>query len=93
MMVAKKTPELIDARERVAAKFNYCTIMHGSLLAHTISSAGIFAPLSKISKASDHKKTSVRSSSVRSSPLVKSKKVDVTHITSKVNSGEYFLAC
>ncbi|NXB62243.1 CLIP4 protein, partial [Struthidea cinerea] len=48
---------------------------------------GIFAPLSKISKASDHKKSSVRSSSVRSLPLVKSKKVDVTHITSKVNSG------
>ncbi|NXA15285.1 CLIP4 protein, partial [Sapayoa aenigma] len=48
---------------------------------------GIFAPLSKISKASDHKKPSVRSSSVRSSPLVKSKKIDVTHITSKVNSG------
>ncbi|NWV96454.1 CLIP4 protein, partial [Machaerirhynchus nigripectus] len=48
---------------------------------------GIFAPLSKISKASDHKKSSVRSSSVRSSPLVKSKKVDVTHVTSKVNSG------
>ncbi|NXW03243.1 CLIP4 protein, partial [Fregetta grallaria] len=48
---------------------------------------GIFAPLSKISKASDHKKSSVRSSSVRSSPLVKSKKIDVTHITSKVNSG------
>ncbi|NXS21059.1 CLIP4 protein, partial [Mystacornis crossleyi] len=48
---------------------------------------GIFAPLSKISKASEHKKSSVRSSSVRSSPLVKSKKVDVTHVTSKVNSG------
>ncbi|NWH87320.1 CLIP4 protein, partial [Aegithalos caudatus] len=48
---------------------------------------GIFAPLSKISKASDHKKPSVRSSSVRSSPLVKSRKVDVTHVTSKVNSG------
>ncbi|NXK42102.1 CLIP4 protein, partial [Piprites chloris] len=48
---------------------------------------GIFAPLSKISKASDHKKGSVRSSSVRSSPLVKNKKIDVTHITSKVNSG------
>ncbi|KAM7026829.1 CAP-Gly domain-containing linker protein 4 isoform 3-T6 [Passerculus sandwichensis] len=48
---------------------------------------GIFAPLSKISKASDHKRSSVRSSSTRSSPLVKSKKVDVTHITSKVNSG------
>ncbi|NWX34160.1 CLIP4 protein, partial [Notiomystis cincta] len=48
---------------------------------------GIFAPLSKISKASDHKKSSVQSSSVRSSPVVKSRKVDVTHITSKVNSG------
>ncbi|NWU72789.1 CLIP4 protein, partial [Pterocles burchelli] len=48
---------------------------------------GIFAPLSKISKASDHKKIFVRSSSMRSSPLVKSKKIDVTHITSKVNSG------
>ncbi|XP_013805375.1 CAP-Gly domain-containing linker protein 4 isoform X2 [Apteryx mantelli] len=48
---------------------------------------GIFAPLSKISKASDHKKSSVRSSSMRSSPLVKSKKIDVTHVTSKVNSG------
>uniref|UniRef100_A0A8C0IHG2 CAP-Gly domain containing linker protein family member 4 n=1 Tax=Bubo bubo TaxID=30461 RepID=A0A8C0IHG2_BUBBB len=51
---------------------------------------GIFAPLSKISKASDLKKSSVRSSSMRSSPLVKSKKIDVSHITSKVNSGEYF---
>ncbi|NXG82802.1 CLIP4 protein, partial [Stercorarius parasiticus] len=48
---------------------------------------GIFAPLSKISKAPDHKKSSVRSSSMRSSPLVKSKKIDVTRITSKVNSG------
>ncbi|NXA37800.1 CLIP4 protein, partial [Eudromia elegans] len=48
---------------------------------------GIFAPLSKISKASDQKKSSVRSSSMRSSPLVKSKKIDVTHITSRVNSG------
>ncbi|NXN35009.1 CLIP4 protein, partial [Rhinoptilus africanus] len=48
---------------------------------------GIFAPLSKISKASDHKKSSVRSSSMRSSPLVKSKKIDVTRTTSKVNSG------
>ncbi|KFP77629.1 PREDICTED: CAP-Gly domain-containing linker protein 4 [Apaloderma vittatum] len=48
---------------------------------------GIFAPLSKISKASGHKKGSIRSSSMRSSPLVKSKKTDVTHVTSKVNSG------
>ncbi|XP_075781477.1 CAP-Gly domain-containing linker protein 4 isoform X3 [Pelodiscus sinensis] len=48
---------------------------------------GIFAPLSKISKASDHKKNFVRSPSTRSSTLVKSKKIDVTHITSKVNTG------
>ncbi|KAM9016948.1 CAP-Gly domain-containing linker protein 4 isoform 1-T3 [Ara ararauna] len=48
---------------------------------------GIFAPLSKISKATDHRRSSLRSSSVRSSPLVKSKKIDVTHVTSKVNSG------
>uniref|UniRef100_A0A7M4ERI4 CAP-Gly domain containing linker protein family member 4 n=1 Tax=Crocodylus porosus TaxID=8502 RepID=A0A7M4ERI4_CROPO len=48
---------------------------------------GIFAPLSKISKASDHKKNPVRSPSTRSSPLVKSKKIDVTRITSKVNTG------
>ncbi|XP_074944788.1 CAP-Gly domain-containing linker protein 4 isoform X2 [Phalacrocorax aristotelis] len=48
---------------------------------------GIFAPLSKISKASDHRKSSVRSSSMRSLPLLKSKKIDVTHVTSKVNSG------
>ncbi|XP_033000512.1 CAP-Gly domain-containing linker protein 4 [Lacerta agilis] len=47
---------------------------------------GIFAPLSKISKASEHKKNAKVSSS-RPSPTVKSKKIDVTHITSKVNSG------
>lgn len=88
----KKTP-WINWCERLAAKFYYFTITYGSLLAHTIVSPGIFAPLSKISKASDHKKSSVRSPSVRSSPLVKSKKIDVTHITSKVNSGECFLAC
>ncbi|KAM9195702.1 CAP-Gly domain-containing linker protein 4 [Mergus octosetaceus] len=48
---------------------------------------GIFAPLSKISKSYDQKKPFVRSTSMRSSPLVKSKKIDVTHVTSKVNSG------
>ncbi|XP_040406656.1 CAP-Gly domain-containing linker protein 4 isoform X1 [Cygnus olor] len=48
---------------------------------------GIFAPLSKISKSYDHKKPFVRSTSMRSSPLVKSKKIDITHVTSKVNSG------
>uniref|UniRef100_A0A8D0BAR7 CAP-Gly domain containing linker protein family member 4 n=1 Tax=Salvator merianae TaxID=96440 RepID=A0A8D0BAR7_SALMN len=50
------------------------------------SKHGIFAPLSKISKASEHKKNA-RSSSTRALPLVKSKKIDVTHVTSKVNSG------
>ncbi|XP_051468931.1 CAP-Gly domain-containing linker protein 4 isoform X3 [Apus apus] len=48
---------------------------------------GIFAPLSKISKASSHKKSSGRNSPMWSSSLVKSKKLDATHITSKVSSG------
>ncbi|XP_042300091.1 LOW QUALITY PROTEIN: CAP-Gly domain-containing linker protein 4 [Sceloporus undulatus] len=47
---------------------------------------GIFAPLSKISKVSERKK-STRVSSSRPLPLVKSKKIDITRITSKVNSG------
>ncbi|XP_039192964.1 CAP-Gly domain-containing linker protein 4 isoform X2 [Crotalus tigris] len=47
---------------------------------------GIFAPLSKISKISGHKK-STKASSSRPLPIIKSKKIDVTHITSKVNSG------
>nr|XP_056709127.1 CAP-Gly domain-containing linker protein 4 [Euleptes europaea] len=47
---------------------------------------GIFAPLSKISKASERKKNA-RISSSRPLPVVKSKKIDVKHITSKVNSG------
>ncbi|XP_053162636.1 CAP-Gly domain-containing linker protein 4 isoform X2 [Hemicordylus capensis] len=47
---------------------------------------GIFAPLSKISKASEPPKTA-RTSSSRPLPLIKSKKIDVTRITSKVNSG------
>lgn len=71
----------------VGRKFGYINITPGSVLARTIFSPGIFAPLSKISKASDHRKSFVRSSSLRSSPLVKSKKIDVTHVTSKVNSG------
>lgn len=45
---------------------------------------GIFAPLSKISKASEQKKNARIASS---RPPVKSKKIDTTHITSKVNSG------
>ncbi|XP_062980230.1 CAP-Gly domain-containing linker protein 4 [Elgaria multicarinata webbii] len=47
---------------------------------------GIFAPLSKINKASEHKKKT-RVSSSRILPTVKSKKIDITHVTSKVNSG------
>ncbi|KAJ6666837.1 hypothetical protein lerEdw1_018839 [Lerista edwardsae] len=47
---------------------------------------GIFAPLSKISKASENKKNA-RISSSRTLSSGKSKKIDVTHITSKVNSG------
>ncbi|XP_020648782.3 CAP-Gly domain-containing linker protein 4 [Pogona vitticeps] len=47
---------------------------------------GIFAPLSKISKASGQKKN-VRISSSRPLPARKSKKIDVTRVTSKVNSG------
>uniref|UniRef100_A0A8D0GPQ8 CAP-Gly domain containing linker protein family member 4 n=1 Tax=Sphenodon punctatus TaxID=8508 RepID=A0A8D0GPQ8_SPHPU len=50
---------------------------------------GIFAPLSKISKASDHKKN-VKSPSARSSNFVKFTKIDVTHVTSKVNTGKDF---
>ncbi|XP_015270376.1 PREDICTED: CAP-Gly domain-containing linker protein 4 isoform X4 [Gekko japonicus] len=46
---------------------------------------GIFAPLSKISKASERKKNS-RTSFSRPLPVIKSKKIDVKHITSKVNS-------
>ncbi|XP_062829214.1 CAP-Gly domain-containing linker protein 4 isoform X1 [Anolis carolinensis] len=47
---------------------------------------GIFAPLSKISKASERKK-SPRISSSCPLPVVKSKKIDVTRVSSKVNSG------
>ncbi|XP_013908166.1 PREDICTED: CAP-Gly domain-containing linker protein 4 isoform X2 [Thamnophis sirtalis] len=52
---------------------------------------GIFAPLSKISKISGHKisghKKGTKAASSRQSSIIKSKKIDVTHITSKVNSG------
>ncbi|XP_048367602.1 CAP-Gly domain-containing linker protein 4 isoform X1 [Sphaerodactylus townsendi] len=47
---------------------------------------GIFAPLSKISKVSERKKNA-RISSSRPLPVMKSKKIDIKHITSKVNSG------
>ncbi|XP_074065888.1 CAP-Gly domain-containing linker protein 4 isoform X2 [Macrotis lagotis] len=49
---------------------------------------GIFAPLSKISKATDRKKTVGRTpSTTRTIPPIRSQKVDVTHVTSKVNTG------
>ncbi|XP_007665259.1 CAP-Gly domain-containing linker protein 4 isoform X4 [Ornithorhynchus anatinus] len=48
---------------------------------------GIFAPLSKISKASNPKKNITRTSSTRAIPLIRTQKIDVTHITSKVNTG------
>uniref|UniRef100_H3B1X1 CAP-Gly domain containing linker protein family member 4 n=1 Tax=Latimeria chalumnae TaxID=7897 RepID=H3B1X1_LATCH len=48
---------------------------------------GIFAPLSKISKASERRKNYVRSTSVRSSAFVRSQKMDLSRVTSKVNTG------
>ncbi|XP_037669050.1 CAP-Gly domain-containing linker protein 4 isoform X2 [Choloepus didactylus] len=45
---------------------------------------GIFAPLSKISKAKDRRKNVA---STKAIPLTRSRKVDVTHVTSKVNTG------
>ncbi|XP_005995070.1 CAP-Gly domain-containing linker protein 4 isoform X3 [Latimeria chalumnae] len=47
---------------------------------------GIFAPLSKISKASERRKNYVRSTSVRSSAFVRSQKMDLSRVTSKVNT-------
>uniref|UniRef100_A0A670Z9G0 CAP-Gly domain containing linker protein family member 4 n=1 Tax=Pseudonaja textilis TaxID=8673 RepID=A0A670Z9G0_PSETE len=52
---------------------------------------GIFAPLSKISKISGHKK-GTKTASSRPLPIIRSKKIDVTHITSKVNSGKHYLS-
>ncbi|XP_051037794.1 CAP-Gly domain-containing linker protein 4 isoform X2 [Phodopus roborovskii] len=48
---------------------------------------GIFAPLSKISKVKDGRKNTTHTPSSRAAPHVRSQKVDVAHITSKVNSG------
>lgn len=47
---------------------------------------GIFAPLSKISKVKEGKKNTTHTPSTRAAPHVRSQKVDVAHITSKVNS-------
>lgn len=48
---------------------------------------GIFAPLSKISKAKDRRKNIVHTSSAKAAPLVRSQKMEVAHVTSKVNTG------
>ncbi|XP_006880629.1 PREDICTED: CAP-Gly domain-containing linker protein 4 [Elephantulus edwardii] len=48
---------------------------------------GIFAPVSKISKAKDRRKNTVHASSTKAVPLMKSQKIDVTHVTSKVSTG------
>lgn len=47
---------------------------------------GIFAPLSKISKVKEGKKNTTHTPSTRAAPHVRSQKVDVAHVTSKVNS-------
>ncbi|KAM4042918.1 CAP-Gly domain-containing linker protein 4 [Anomaloglossus baeobatrachus] len=48
---------------------------------------GIFAPLSKIRRASDTMKTFIRSSSNKTSAPIKSTKIDLSHVTSKINTG------
>uniref|UniRef100_A0A4X1TJM4 CAP-Gly domain containing linker protein family member 4 n=1 Tax=Sus scrofa TaxID=9823 RepID=A0A4X1TJM4_PIG len=48
---------------------------------------GIFAPLSKISKAKDRKKNIAHTPSAKAGPLVRSQKIDVAHVTSKINTG------
>ncbi|XP_078085746.1 CAP-Gly domain-containing linker protein 4 isoform X3 [Mustelus asterias] len=48
---------------------------------------GIFAPLSKISKVPVEKKSLTRKSSSKASTPVRSQKMDLSHVTSKVNTG------
>ncbi|MEE6473638.1 hypothetical protein FKM82_010116 [Ascaphus truei] len=48
---------------------------------------GIFAPVSKTSKAFNSMKTFIRSSSARSSASAKSQKMNLSHVTSKINTG------
>uniref|UniRef100_A0A8C6D8D4 CAP-Gly domain containing linker protein family member 4 n=1 Tax=Moschus moschiferus TaxID=68415 RepID=A0A8C6D8D4_MOSMO len=48
---------------------------------------GIFAPLSKISKAKDRRKNIAHTPSTKAGPLFRSQKIDVAHVTSKVNTG------
>ncbi|XP_045834645.1 CAP-Gly domain-containing linker protein 4 isoform X3 [Meles meles] len=47
---------------------------------------GIFAPLSKISKAKDRRKN-IAHTSGKAVALIRSQKIDVAHVTSKVNTG------
>ncbi|XP_071996071.1 CAP-Gly domain-containing linker protein 4 isoform X2 [Engystomops pustulosus] len=48
---------------------------------------GIFAPLSKIRRAHESMKTFIRSSSNKATGPVKSAKIDLSHVTSKINTG------
>ncbi|XP_011899547.1 CAP-Gly domain-containing linker protein 4 isoform X2 [Papio anubis] len=49
---------------------------------------GIFAPLSKISKAKDRRKNIAHTPSTKAAvPLIRSQKIDIAHVTSKVNTG------
>lgn len=48
---------------------------------------GIFAPLSKISKVKDGRKATTHTPSARAALHARSQKVEVAHVTSKVNSG------
>nr|XP_045005378.1 CAP-Gly domain-containing linker protein 4 [Jaculus jaculus]XP_045005379.1 CAP-Gly domain-containing linker protein 4 [Jaculus jaculus] len=51
------------------------------------SKYGIFAPLSKISKAKDGKKSAAHAPSARPAPLLRPHRPEVAHVPSKVNSG------
>ncbi|XP_075719564.1 CAP-Gly domain-containing linker protein 4 isoform X2 [Rhinoderma darwinii] len=48
---------------------------------------GIFAPLSKIRRAIEPMKTFIRSSSNKTTGSIKSPKIDLSHVTSKINTG------
>ncbi|XP_032509180.1 CAP-Gly domain-containing linker protein 4 isoform X3 [Phocoena sinus] len=48
---------------------------------------GIFAPLAKISKAKDRRKNTAHTPPTKAVPLVRSQKIDVAHVTSKVHTG------
>ncbi|XP_069624463.1 CAP-Gly domain-containing linker protein 4 isoform X2 [Ranitomeya imitator] len=48
---------------------------------------GIFAPLSKIRRAIEPMKTFIKSSSNKTTGPIKSTKIDLSHVTSKINTG------